>query len=60
MKASVENKGVVTCMNSATYALHKYNPIWGMASNYGVFNMGSSLFVKVLRQFKSGFLTANK
>lgn len=57
MKAWVDFYGWVTCRNAATYALHRYNPRWGAASNMGVYNIGNSLFITILAEFRSYWLS---
>jgi hypothetical protein len=52
MKAWVEEFGWVECKTAATFSFHRYNSRWGAASNYGVYNMGNSLFVTVFNQLR--------
>lgn len=60
MKTYVQGFGMVECKNAAVFSLHKYNCIWGAASNYGVYNIGNELFIQVLRQFQARWPAAQK
>lgn len=53
--APVQGHGNVQCANLATYSLHRYNWIWGKASNFGVYNEGNALFVRVLREIQDRY-----
>lgn len=55
--AHVDFYGNVECKNSATYALHRYNCRWGAASNMGVYNEGNSIFIKILAEFRTIWLS---
>jgi len=55
--AYVEGWGDVVCANAATYSLHRYNCVWGAASNWGVYNIGNELFVIILRDFQKRWLS---
>jgi hypothetical protein len=54
-RAPVKDHGKVVCANLATYGLHRYNWVWGMASNHGAFNVGNALFVMVLREMQARY-----
>lgn len=56
-KAYVDFYGEIECKNPATYALHRYNSRWGAASNMGVYNVGNSLFIKILAEFRTIWLS---
>lgn len=53
--APVKGFGAVKCANLATYSLHRYNWVWGKDSNFGVYNEGNALFVRVLREIQERY-----
>ncbi len=55
--ADVDGFGSVECKNAAVYSLHRYNCRWGAASNYGVYNLGNELFIRILRDFQKLWLS---
>lgn len=55
--APVDNFGLIQCRNAATHSLHRYNCRWGAASNHGVYNLGNVLFVEILRDFQTRWLS---
>lgn len=55
MGVPVKDIGVVYSSNLATHGLHRYNWIWLHAANFGVYNVGNALFVRVLREMQARY-----
>jgi hypothetical protein len=53
--APVQGHGRVKSQNLATHGLHRYNWVWSTSANFGVYNVGNSLFVRVLREMQARY-----